>query len=118
MNGDTVSLPIHGTEARGVPTMSIQTGQLLNATLPSANAFTHRSCNHVRLQNVVFFWTAQRAERMQWKKSGSKYFNLLNEVENAPVRSTSIKVETEKHPHAEASKRRSAPRPRGKDVEA
>ena len=97
--------------------MSIQTGQLLNATLPSANAFTHRSCNHVRLQNVVFFWTAQRAERMQWKKSGSKYFNLLNEVENAPVRSTSIKVETEKHSDDEASKGKSATKSRGQDIE-
>ena len=97
--------------------MSIQTGQLLNATLPSANAFTHRSCNHVRLQNVVFFWTAQRAERMQWKKSGSKYFNLLNEVENAPVRSESIKAETEKHSDAEASKGKSATKSRGQDIE-
>jgi hypothetical protein len=98
--------------------MSIQTGQLLNATLPSATGGTHRSYRHVPLQNVVFFWTAKRAERMKWKASGSKYFNLLNEVENAPVQSTSIKVETEKHSDAEASKRRSAPRPRGKDVEA
>ena len=97
--------------------MSIQTGQLLNATLPSANAFTHRSCNHVRLQNVVFFWTAQRAERMQWKKSGSKYFNLLNEVENASVRSESIKAETEKHSDAEASKGKSATKSRGQDIE-
>ena len=97
--------------------MSIQTGQLLNATLPSATAITHRSCNHVRLQNVVFFWTAQRAERMQWKKSGSKYFNLLNEVENAPVQSTSIKVETEKHSDAEASKGKSATKSRGQDTE-
>ena len=98
--------------------MSIQTGQLLNATLPSANAFTHRSCNHVRLQNVVFFWTAQRAERMKWKASGTQYWDLINGVDHASVRSESVKAKTEKHPHAEASKRRSAPRPRGKDVEA
>jgi ribosomal protein L23 len=97
--------------------MSIQTGQLLNATLPSATAITHRSCNHLPLQNVVFFWTAQRAERMQWKKSGSKYFNLLNEVENAPVRSTSVKTKTKKHPNAPASPCRSATRTQCKDAE-
>ena len=97
--------------------MSIQTGQLLNATLPAATAFTHRSYRHAPLQNVVFFWTAQRAERMQWKKSGSKYFNLLNEVENAPVRSESIKAETEKHSDAEASKGKSATKSRGQDIE-
>ena len=58
--------------------MSIQTGQLLNATLPSANAFTHRSYSHVPLQNVVFFWTARRVERITWKASGSKYWDLIN----------------------------------------
>ena len=97
--------------------MSIQTGQLLNATLPSATGGTHRSYRHVPLQNVVFFWTAKRAERMKWKKSGSKYFNLLNEVENAPVRSESIKAETEKHSDDEASKGKSATKSRGQDIE-
>ena len=101
--------------------MSIQTGQLLNATLPSANAFTHRSCNHVRLQNVVFFWTARRTERMKWKASGSKYWDLINEVDHGvnygSVRSESIKAETEKHSDAEASKGKSATKSRGQDIE-
>ena len=97
--------------------MSIQTGQLLNATLPSANAFTHRSCNHLPLQNVVFFWTAQRAERLKWKASGTQYWDLINGVDYGSVCSTSIKVETEKHSDAEASKGKRATKSRGQDFE-
>ena len=53
-------------------------GQTMNATLPSATGGTHRSYSHVPLQNVVFFWTAQRTERMKWKASGSQYWDLIN----------------------------------------
>jgi hypothetical protein len=97
--------------------MSIQTGQLLNATLPAATAFTHRSYSHVPLQNVVFFWTAQRAERTKRRASGSQYWDLINGVDYGSVCSTSIKIETEKHSDAEASKGKSATKSRGQDFE-
>jgi hypothetical protein len=35
--------------------MSIQTGQLLNATPLSATAITHRSCNHVAIAKRGIF---------------------------------------------------------------
>ena len=61
---------------------------------------------------------------MQWKASGtqftfqpSTYWDLINGVDYGSVCSTSIKVETEKHSEAEASKGKSATRTQGQDIE-
>ena len=61
------------------------------------------------LRDVLGHYRQQRAERSYW--------DLINGVDHASVRSTSIKAETEKHSDAEASKGKSATKSRGQDFE-
>ena len=61
------------------------TAQSLNGTLPSATGSTYRHYGHTALQNVVFLWTTQRTERIQWKGTGSQYWQQIKGEDNAPI---------------------------------